>query len=97
MASGEWGREETRFLSGGKIGDDRVDGAPPPGFCISVHSKGTYRGRVPERLPLRSIGVGDTPPRVFCEKRLQVIDSKDRERGKEGPFEAQGKKEAARV
>jgi hypothetical protein len=52
---------------------------------------------MPEPLALRSIGVGDTPPRVFCEKRLQVMDSKERERGKEGLFEAQGKKEAARV
>ena len=43
-----------------------------------------------EPPPLRSIGVRDTPPRVFFEKRLQVIDSKGRERGKEG-------KEAARV
>jgi hypothetical protein len=68
----------------------------------SVHSKGTYRGRVPEPLPLHSIGVRDTPPRVsskgiggchtptFWKKRLQVIDSKEREREKEG-------KEAARV
>jgi hypothetical protein len=51
---------------------------------------------VPEPLALRSIDVRDTPPRVsskgiggchtpaFCEKRLQVIDSKDRERGKGG-------------
>ena len=45
---------------------------------------------MPEPLPLRSIGVRDTPPPVFCEKRLQVIDSKERERGKED-------KEAARV
>jgi hypothetical protein len=64
---------------------------------------------VPEPFALRSIGVRDTPPRVsrtcirdthtpvFWEKRLQVIDSKERERGKEGLFEAQGKKEAARV
>ena len=52
---------------------------------------------MPELLALRSIGVRDTPPRVFWEKGQQVIDSKERERGKEGPFEAQGKKEAARV
>jgi hypothetical protein len=45
---------------------------------------------VPEPLSLRSIGVRDTPPRVFCEKRLPVIDSKERERVKE-------RKEAARV
>jgi len=45
---------------------------------------------MPKPLPLRSTGARDTPPRVFCQKRLQVIDSKARECGKGG-------QEAARV
>jgi len=45
---------------------------------------------VPKPLPLRSVGVPGYPTPAFWEKRLQVIDSKERERGKE-------RKEAARV
>jgi hypothetical protein len=38
--------------------------------------------------------IRDTPPPVLWEKRLQVVENKGQELKKEGPFEAQGKKEA---
>jgi len=38
--------------------------------------------------------LGVPPTRVIWEKRLQVVENKGQESEKEGPFEAQGKKEA---